>query len=139
MMVRQAQTSERRAMLRFAPAQPRTVSRANPPFVRNLPHHARANARFSWENRHQHGNPASSGSVVANDPVNEEDPSGMCPMCLLIIPEIPEIIAAVGAGIEALEAAGVADTAITATARAAGLQPGVPTKMKCYIVTKPSC
>ncbi len=76
MMLRQAQTSEPRALPRFAPARPRTASRANPPFVRNLPPHVRANARFAYENRRQYGNPASSGSVVANDPINAIDPTG---------------------------------------------------------------
>lgn len=64
MMLRQALASEPSAFSRVAPARPRTVSRANPPFSRNLPPHARANARFYWENRRQYGGGASSGSVV---------------------------------------------------------------------------
>jgi hypothetical protein len=76
MMLRQAQTSEPRAFPRFAPVRPRTASRANPPFVRQLPPHARANARFAYENRRQYGRTASSGSVVHNNPVNAIDPSG---------------------------------------------------------------
>jgi hypothetical protein len=76
MMPRRAITSEPSALPRVAPARPRTASRANPPFVRNLPPHARANARFAYENRRQYGNPASSGSVVNNDPVDRVDYSG---------------------------------------------------------------
>lgn len=77
MMPRRAFTSERSAFPRVAPARPRTVSRANPPFSRQLPPHVRANARFYWENRRQYGNPASSGSVVANDPLNRLDFTGL--------------------------------------------------------------
>jgi hypothetical protein len=76
MMLRQAQSSEPRAFPRVAPARPRTVSRANPPFVRVSPPHARASARFHWEKPHQYGGTASSGSVVGNDPVNHGDPTG---------------------------------------------------------------
>ena len=76
MMLRRVFTSEPSALPRLAPARPRTASRANPPFVRNLPPHARANARFYKENLHRYGGGASSGSVVANDPVNKSDFSG---------------------------------------------------------------
>lgn len=81
MMLRQAQSSEPRAFPRVAPARPRTVSRANPPFVRVSPPHARASARFHWEKPHQYGGTASSGSVVGNDPVDHSDFSGLagCP------------------------------------------------------------
>jgi hypothetical protein len=41
-MLRQAQTSEPRALARFSPVRPRTAARANPPFVGNLPPDARA-------------------------------------------------------------------------------------------------
>ena len=82
MMLRQAQTSEPRALPRFAPVRLRTASRANPPFVRNLPPHVRANARFYWENPHQYGGAASSGSVAGNDPVNGRDPSGLLTACV---------------------------------------------------------
>lgn len=76
MMLRRAFTSELGAFPRVAPARPRIASRANLPFLRQLPPHARANARFYRENRRQYGGGASSGSVVANDPVNHIDPTG---------------------------------------------------------------
>ena len=76
MMLRQALANERSAFPRVAPARPRTVSRANPPFVRQLPPHARASARFSWENPRRYDGAASSGSVVNNDPVDGTDPTG---------------------------------------------------------------
>ena len=76
MIPRRAITSETSAFPRVAPARPRTVSRANPPFVRNLPPHARANARFYGENHRQYGGGASSGSVVADDPMDKTDYTG---------------------------------------------------------------
>lgn len=77
MMLRRAFTSELGAFPRVAPARPRIASRANLPFLRQLPPDARANARFYWENRRQYDGGASSGSVVGNDPVNGTDPTGL--------------------------------------------------------------
>lgn len=77
MMPLRAFPSEPSVFPRVMPVRPRTVSRANPPFSRNLPPHARASTRFYWKNPHRQGNPASSGSVVNNDPVNHSDPTGL--------------------------------------------------------------
>lgn len=84
MMLRQALVSEPRAFPRVAPARPRTVSRPNPPFVRSLPPHACASARFIYENRRQYGGGASSGSVVGNDPINRSDPTGNEAACVTL-------------------------------------------------------
>ena len=91
MMLRQAQSSEPRPLPRFAPVRPGTASRANPalplpyrPRTRGTPHRPSRNYRH-------YDRAASSGSVVANDPVNEEDPSGLCPSCVGAI---------IGAGLE---------------------------------------
>ena len=82
MMLRQALASEPRALPRLAPVRPRTVSRANPavhlpyrPRLRATPHRPSRNVRrYDWI--------ASSGSVVANDPANKTDPTGLQEMLM---------------------------------------------------------
>ena len=85
MMLRQAQSSEPRPLPRFAPVRPGTASRANPalplpyrPRLRATPHRPSRNVRrYDWI--------ASSGSVVANDPLNRTDPTGLCAEDLCIV------------------------------------------------------
>lgn len=92
-------------------ANPKRASRAIPAPARRASAHGPVSLRRTKEKRHRYGWTASSGSYVANDPVNKTDPTGMiendswwkkaaevCRLCLDVIgaldgnpPEVEDI------------------------------------------------
>jgi|GEM_PF-6792586 len=77
-------------------ANPKRASRANPAPARRASTRGPVSLRRTKEKRHRYDGRASSGPYVGNDPVNNTDPTGMCPpiVCGTILG------AGAGAGIE---------------------------------------